>query len=232
MRPTTPSSSSTTSTRRRSDSRSRGMALRQCHPPRGCLRRRRRAARAAPPGGPGPRAGRREPGGPSFSHRSHPLPFPSPRVLLVSSNAGRRNCPIVRASRRRRVELRTRGGMAMIGYVTIGVNDMQRSVAFYDALLGEVGGKQIFGMDRIKFYGNGPGKPMLAICTPYDKQPPHRATATWWRSRGARARASTSSTPRRSRWERAMRARPERACPPSTAPTCAILTATSSVSST
>jgi catechol 2,3-dioxygenase-like lactoylglutathione lyase family enzyme len=62
----------------------------------------------------------------------------------------------------------------MIGYVTIGVNDMDRSVAFYNALLAEVGGKQIFGMDRIKFYGNGPGKPMLAICVPYDKQPQHR----------------------------------------------------------
>jgi catechol 2,3-dioxygenase-like lactoylglutathione lyase family enzyme len=62
----------------------------------------------------------------------------------------------------------------MIGYVTIGVNDMDRAVKFYDALLSEVGGKQLFGMDRIKFYGNGPGKPMLAICIPYDKNPPHR----------------------------------------------------------
>jgi catechol 2,3-dioxygenase-like lactoylglutathione lyase family enzyme len=62
----------------------------------------------------------------------------------------------------------------MIGYVTIGVNDMQRSEAFYNALLGEVGGKQLFGMDRIKFYGTGPGRPMLAICIPYDQNPPHR----------------------------------------------------------
>ncbi len=62
----------------------------------------------------------------------------------------------------------------MIGYVTIGVSDMQRAVAFYDGLLAEVGGKQVFGMDRIKFYGNGRGNPMLAICIPYDKQPPHR----------------------------------------------------------
>jgi len=62
----------------------------------------------------------------------------------------------------------------MIGYVTIGVNDMNRSVAFYDALLAEVGAKQVLGMDRIKFYGSGPGKPMLAICIPHDQQPPHR----------------------------------------------------------
>lgn len=62
----------------------------------------------------------------------------------------------------------------MIGYVTIGVNDLPRSEAFYGGLLSEVGGKQLFGMDRIKFYGTGPGRPMLAICVPYDKNPPNR----------------------------------------------------------
>ena len=58
----------------------------------------------------------------------------------------------------------------MIGYVTIGTNDMDRAVAFYDALLGEVGGKQLFGMDRIKFWGTGPGQPMLAVCIPYNEE--------------------------------------------------------------
>lgn len=58
----------------------------------------------------------------------------------------------------------------MVGYVTIGTKDMDRAVAFYDALLGEVGGKQLFGMDRIKFYGTGPGQgAMLAVCIPYDE---------------------------------------------------------------
>ena len=46
---------------------------------------------------------------------------------------------------------------------------MDRAVAFYDALLAEVGGKQLMGMDRIKFYGTGEGA-MLAICIPFDKQ--------------------------------------------------------------
>ncbi len=62
----------------------------------------------------------------------------------------------------------------MLGYATIGVNDMDRAVGFYDALLGELGAKQIFGMDRIKFYGTGPDAAMLAICIPYDEQTPHR----------------------------------------------------------
>ncbi|WP_086933668.1 VOC family protein [Agarilytica rhodophyticola] len=56
----------------------------------------------------------------------------------------------------------------MIGYTTIGTKDMDRAVAFYDALLAEIGGKQLMGMDRIKFYGNDPSSAMLAICLPYD----------------------------------------------------------------
>ena len=58
----------------------------------------------------------------------------------------------------------------MIGYVTIGTNDMDRTVKFYDALLGELGAKQLMGMDRIKFYGSSPGAPMLAVCIPYDQK--------------------------------------------------------------
>lgn len=58
----------------------------------------------------------------------------------------------------------------MLGYVTIGVKDMDKAVAFYDALLGEIGAKQLMGMDRIKFYGTGEGA-MLAICIPYNEEP-------------------------------------------------------------
>lgn len=59
----------------------------------------------------------------------------------------------------------------MIGYVTIGTSDMDRACAFYDALLGEIGGSQLMGMDRIKFYGTGGAGAMLAVCIPYDEQP-------------------------------------------------------------
>ena len=60
----------------------------------------------------------------------------------------------------------------MLGYVTVGVSDMERACDFYGALLEVVGGKQLFGQDRIKFYGTGPGSPMLAICIPYDQNDP------------------------------------------------------------
>lgn len=58
----------------------------------------------------------------------------------------------------------------MIGYCTIGVNDMDRATAFYDSLLGELGAKTLFDMGRIKGYGTGPGQPMLAICIPYNEE--------------------------------------------------------------
>ena len=59
----------------------------------------------------------------------------------------------------------------MLGYCTIGVSDMDRAVAFYDALLGELGASQLMGMDRIKLYGTDPGSAMLAICIPYNEEP-------------------------------------------------------------
>ena len=59
----------------------------------------------------------------------------------------------------------------MLGYVTIGTSDIDRACAFYDGLLGEVGARQLFGQDRIKFYGTGMDQAMLGLCTPYDEKP-------------------------------------------------------------
>ena len=61
----------------------------------------------------------------------------------------------------------------MLGYTTIGVNDMERAQGFYDDLLGELGASRLFGMDRIQFYGTGAGGAMLAICIPYNEETQH-----------------------------------------------------------
>ena len=58
----------------------------------------------------------------------------------------------------------------MLGYSTIGVSDMARAEGFYNALLAEIGATQLFGQDRIKFYGTAPDAAMIAICIPYDEQ--------------------------------------------------------------
>lgn len=59
----------------------------------------------------------------------------------------------------------------MVGYVTLGTNDLARATRFYDALLAEFGAKRTIEMERLIAWGTGPGAPMLAVCTPFDKDP-------------------------------------------------------------
>jgi predicted lactoylglutathione lyase len=58
----------------------------------------------------------------------------------------------------------------MIGYVTIGTNNLTAASAFFDALLTELGARRVITNERMVMWGNGRGKPMLAVCIPYDKQ--------------------------------------------------------------
>jgi catechol 2,3-dioxygenase-like lactoylglutathione lyase family enzyme len=59
----------------------------------------------------------------------------------------------------------------MIGYATIGANDLERATQFYDKVLEPLGGKRAFANERMQFYmgANAPG--MLAVCKPYDEKP-------------------------------------------------------------
>ena len=59
----------------------------------------------------------------------------------------------------------------MIGYVTLGTNDLARSAAFYDALFEEVGGKRSMQSDRFIAWSVAPRQPSLMIATPYDGKP-------------------------------------------------------------
>jgi len=57
----------------------------------------------------------------------------------------------------------------MIGYVTVGSNDLPKARGFYDALMPVLGAGRImeFG-DHFTMYGTGLGKPALAVCKPFD----------------------------------------------------------------
>jgi catechol 2,3-dioxygenase-like lactoylglutathione lyase family enzyme len=57
----------------------------------------------------------------------------------------------------------------MLAYVTLGTNNKDKALAFYDAVLGEMGAKRFFANERLQFYGVGPGQPMLGIGDAYDK---------------------------------------------------------------
>jgi catechol 2,3-dioxygenase-like lactoylglutathione lyase family enzyme len=60
----------------------------------------------------------------------------------------------------------------MIGYTTIGVNDMEKAKAFYTELLADLGASLLMDMDRIAFIGTAMDAPMLSICIPYDENDP------------------------------------------------------------
>ncbi len=59
----------------------------------------------------------------------------------------------------------------MIGYVTLGTNNLPRAAVFYDALLGEIGARRLWEFDRGIAWGTAPDEPSLAIMTPFDGQP-------------------------------------------------------------
>ena len=56
----------------------------------------------------------------------------------------------------------------MIGYVTLGTNDLQRGARFYDALLGELGAKRFMEYETFIAWSVAPDKPALSITKPYD----------------------------------------------------------------
>src|SRR5690348_13070794 len=59
----------------------------------------------------------------------------------------------------------------MIGYVTLGTNDIQRAAKFYDALLGTIGAKRFMEFDGFIAWSVSPGSPGLSVIKPYDKMP-------------------------------------------------------------
>ncbi|MEM6582539.1 MAG: VOC family protein [Pseudomonadota bacterium] len=60
----------------------------------------------------------------------------------------------------------------MLGYVTIGVNDMEKAKQFYGDLLAPLGASVVLDAGRIVFFGTDMGSPMLAVCTPYNEEAP------------------------------------------------------------
>ncbi len=59
----------------------------------------------------------------------------------------------------------------MIGYVTVGTNDLPRAAAFYDAVLAELGAKRLLELPRGLMWGVSWDKPSLGVLTPFDGKP-------------------------------------------------------------
>ena len=59
----------------------------------------------------------------------------------------------------------------MIGYVTLGTNDLPRAAAFYDALLAEIGAKRFMESEQFIAWGVSPKSPGLGLTKPFDGKP-------------------------------------------------------------
>ena len=63
----------------------------------------------------------------------------------------------------------------MIGYVTLGTNDLERALAFYDELLGAIGATRLMELGEeqggFTFYGVDIKRPGIAITRPYNREP-------------------------------------------------------------
>jgi predicted lactoylglutathione lyase len=59
----------------------------------------------------------------------------------------------------------------MIGYVTLGTNDLERAARFYDALLGELGATRLWQIEQMIIWAVKPNAPALAVTLPFDRQP-------------------------------------------------------------
>lgn len=59
----------------------------------------------------------------------------------------------------------------MIGYVTLGTNDLARAASYYDALLGEIGAKRFMESEKFIAWSVSPSSPGLALTKPFDGKP-------------------------------------------------------------
>lgn len=59
----------------------------------------------------------------------------------------------------------------MIGYTTLGTNDLPRACAFYDELFSVLGIKRIMDFGRGYAWGTGMDKPGFGVMTPFNNEP-------------------------------------------------------------
>lgn len=59
----------------------------------------------------------------------------------------------------------------MIGYVTLGSNDVPKAAKFYDELLGTIGAKRVMESDAFIAWATSMQSPGLSVTKPYDGNP-------------------------------------------------------------
>jgi catechol 2,3-dioxygenase-like lactoylglutathione lyase family enzyme len=56
----------------------------------------------------------------------------------------------------------------MIGYTTLGTNDIARASAFYDALFAELGAKRLWNSPKMVGWGRSMKEPTFVVCQPHN----------------------------------------------------------------
>ena len=56
----------------------------------------------------------------------------------------------------------------MIGYVTLGTNDLEKAAAFYDSLLAVIGAKRMMEEDTFIAWATTPEAPSIAVTKPFN----------------------------------------------------------------
>jgi catechol 2,3-dioxygenase-like lactoylglutathione lyase family enzyme len=59
----------------------------------------------------------------------------------------------------------------MIGYVTVGTNDWTKALAFYEALMTELGAKRVMDYETFVAWKRPAGGPSFALAQPFNKKP-------------------------------------------------------------
>lgn len=59
----------------------------------------------------------------------------------------------------------------MIGYVTLGTNDLPRAAKFYDALLGEIGATRFMENEQFIAWAVSPSQPGIGLTKPFNGKP-------------------------------------------------------------
>ena len=59
----------------------------------------------------------------------------------------------------------------MIGYVTLGTNNLERAVAFYDELLATIGATRFLETEQFIAWSRSPEEPGISITKPFDGKP-------------------------------------------------------------
>lgn len=56
----------------------------------------------------------------------------------------------------------------MIGYITLGTNDLSKAAEFYDKVLEGIGAKRVYDFDTFVAWSVGEGSPMFSVTKPFD----------------------------------------------------------------